>query len=63
MGVAAEEEEEEEEEAEVAEQEAAQAQQPREEETQNFLERNHLPSMEIGKTSTDSFRIFRDTCP
>ena len=50
--------------AEEVEEEAAQqqARQPQEEETRNSSEQNHLPSMEIGKTSTDSFRTFRDTC-
>ena len=37
-------------------------QQPQGEETRNSSEQNHLPSMEIDRTSTDSFRIFRDTC-
>ena len=54
--------EEEVEEEEVAEEAEEVAQQPQEEETRNSSERNHLPSMEIGKTSTDSFRIFRGTC-
>ena len=51
-------------EEEEAVEEAAQqqAQQPQEEETRNSLEQNHLPSVGIDKMSTDSFRIFKDTC-
>ena len=41
----------------------AEEQQQQEEGMRNFLEQNHLPSMEIDKTSTDSSRIFRDICP
>ena len=52
---------EEEVEAEAPQQEEQQLQE--EEEMRNSSERNHLPSMEIGKTSTDSSRISRDTCP
>ena len=40
-----------------------QAQRPQEEEMRNSSEQNPLPSMEIGKTSTGSSRIFKDTCP
>ena len=47
-------------EAEAPQQEEQQPQE--EEEMRNSLERNHQPSMEIGKTSTDSFRISKDTC-
>ena len=55
---------EEEEEEEVGEEVAQQqAQQPQEEETRNSSEQNHLPSMGIDKSSTDSSRIFKDTCP
>ena len=51
------------EEGEVVE-EAAQRQVERlqEEEMQNSSERNHLPSAEIDKMSTDSFQISKDIC-
>ena len=48
--------------AEEAEEAQQRARQPQEEETRNSSERNHPHSMEIDKTSTDSFRIFRDIC-
>ena len=34
-----------------------------EEEMQNSSEQNHLPSVGIARTSTDSSQIFRDICP
>ena len=43
--------------------EEQQAAQPQVEETQNSSERSHLPSVEIVKTSTDSYQTFRGTCP
>ena len=54
------------EEVEVAEVEAqrqAEQQPQEEEEMQNSSEQNHPPSTGIDKTSTGSFRIFKDTCP
>ena len=51
--------------AEVEEEEQHQQeeeQRRQEEEMQNSSERNRLPSMEIGKMSTDSFRTSRGTC-
>ena len=54
-----------EEEEEVAEEVAQRlVEQPQEEEEmRNSWGRNHLPSAEIGRMSTDSCQIFRDTCP
>ena len=49
--------------AEEEEQQQVEEQQRQEEETRNSSEQNHLPSMGIDKTSTDSSRIFRGTCP
>ena len=62
MAEVAEEAEEEEEEVveEAPQQEEQQLQE--EEEMRNSLEQNHLPSMGIGKTSTGSSQIFKDTC-
>ena len=45
------------------EQQPAARPQEEEEGTQNSSERNHLPSMEIAKTLTDSFQTFKDICP
>ena len=62
MAVAVEEEVEEEEvEVEEAQRQAARPQE--EEEMQNSSGQNHLPSVEIARTSTDSSRIFKDICP
>ena len=52
----------EEEEAEAEEQQE-QEQRRQGEEMRNSSERNHLPSMGIDKTSTDSSQTFKGTCP
>ena len=44
------------------EQQRGEEQRPEEEEMRNSSEQNHPPSTGIDKTSTDSFRIFKDTC-
>ena len=47
----------------VEAQQQAERQLQEEEEMQNSSGRNHLPSVGIDKTSTDSFQTSRDICP
>ena len=49
--------------AEEEEQRQVEEQRQQGEEMRNSSEQNHLPSMEIDKTSTDSSQTFKGTCP